>query len=263
MREHAIPCAPFRVVENQEDLRSAVEALGMPCVLKNAGFGYDGKGQFRIRDLSQLDAAWNSSDVRERVLEGWIDYEREISVLVARTADGQATTWDAFENQHRDGILDVTIYPARIRSDIAAAARDLALNVAERMDVVGLLCVELFVGRDGALLVNETAPRPHNSGHLTIEASLTDQFEQQAHITADLPLGSTALRQPAAMVNLLGDVWSNGEPRWERSACDAGCLVASLWENRTSPRPQNGPHHSAWPIPRITRRLRRSKRVAA
>ena len=214
LNSHGIPVAPFRVVHSLEQLTTAVRELGLPCVLKSAGFGYDGKGQARITTPEQITAAWQTVNVEECVLEGWIDFTREISVLVARNEQGAAVTWDPFENRHVGGILDLSICPASIPQELQQQARQLALRVAESLELVGLLCVEMFVTRDDQLIVNEMAPRPHNSGHLTIEGCVTSQFEQQARITAGLPLGSTALRQPVAMVNLLGERWEAGEPNW-------------------------------------------------
>ncbi len=214
LNSHGIPVAPFRVVNSLDQLTTAVRELGMPCILKSAGFGYDGKGQARITTVEQIAAAWQTVNVAECVLEGWIDFTREISVLVSRDENRAAVTWDPFENQHVGGILDLSICPATIPAELQQQARQLAVRVAEALELVGLLCVEMFVTRDNELVVNEIAPRPHNSGHLTIEGCVTSQFEQQARITAGLPLGSTALRQPTAMVNLLGERWESGEPNW-------------------------------------------------
>ncbi len=222
LNSHGIPVAPFRVVQSLEQLTVAVQELGCPCVLKSAGFGYDGKGQARITAPVQIAAAWQTVNVSECVLEGWIDFTREISVLIARDEQRNAVTWDPFENRHVGGILDLSICPATISSDLQQQARQLAVRVAEALDLVGLLCVEMFVTRDNQLIVNEMAPRPHNSGHLTIEGCVTSQFEQQARITAGLPLGSTALRQPTAMVNLLGERWEGGEPNWSAALAIPG-----------------------------------------
>jgi 5-(carboxyamino)imidazole ribonucleotide synthase len=232
---HQIPCAPFRIVTNREELTTAIQDIGYPAILKTAGFGYDGKGQTRIYSPADLDLAWDSQPITERVLEGWVSFTREISVLVARTHTGESTTWPVFENQHVAGILDLTICPARIPNELAKAARHLALRVAEALNVVGLLCVEMFVTQDGQLVVNELAPRPHNSGHLTIEAHHTSQFEQQARITAGLPLGSTAQREAAAMVNLLGDVWELQEPDWRGALALPG--VSLHLYGKKEPRP--------------------------
>jgi len=225
LNSHGIPVAPFRVVQSLAELHGAVQQLGCPCILKSAGFGYDGKGQARITAPEQIVAAWNSVNVSECVLEGWIDFTREISVLVARDEQRHAVTWDPFENRHASGILDLSICPATISADLQKQARQLAIRVAEALDLVGLLCVEMFVTRDNQLIVNEMAPRPHNSGHLTIEGCVTSQFEQQARITAGLPLGSTELRQPTAMVNLLGECWEGGEPNWSAALAQPGVTL--------------------------------------
>jgi 5-(carboxyamino)imidazole ribonucleotide synthase len=222
LNSHGIPVAPFRVVQSLEQLTAAVQELGCPCVLKSAGFGYDGKGQARITAPEQIPTAWQTVNVSECVLEGWIDFTREISVLVARDEGRNTVTWDPFENRHANGILDLSICPATISTELQQQARQLAVRVAEALDLVGLLCVEMFVTRDNQLIVNEMAPRPHNSGHLTIEGCVTSQFEQQARITAGLPLGATALRQPTAMVNLLGERWEGGEPNWSAALAMPG-----------------------------------------
>ncbi len=148
------------------------------------------------------------------MLEKFITFEREISVMVARGVDGAIVTWPVFENEHANHILDVTYCPARIPETTAIKARSLAVQIAQALELVGVLAVEMFLQSDGRIIVNELAPRPHNSGHLTFDACLTSQFEQQVRAVCGLPLGATDLLRPAAMANLLGDVWSQGEPNW-------------------------------------------------
>lgn len=208
------PVAPFRRVNSAADLTSALESVGRPAILKGAAFGYDGKGQQRIGPATDLDAIWAARDDAECVLERVIDFEKEISVIVARGPEGETAVFPVCENIHRHHILDVTLAPARVADDLAEAARELACEVARSLDLVGLLAVEMFLQSDGGLIINELAPRPHNSGHWTIEGCVTSQFEQHVRAVCGLPLGKTDSLRPAAMVNLLGDVWSQGEPDW-------------------------------------------------
>lgn len=200
-----IATAPWKAVHSLDDLIAAVAALGRPSVLKTARLGYDGKGQVKITAETDLAEAWAAMKGAPAVLEGFINFEREASVIVARGPDGKAVCFDTVENQHKNHILDVTIAPARISQSLADQARDLALRTAQELDLVGLLAVELFVTADGRLLANEMAPRPHNSGHWTQDACLTDQFEQFVRAVCGLPLGSPARHSDATMTNLIGD----------------------------------------------------------
>ena len=210
-----LPVAPFAVVEDLADLLSGVERVGLPAILKTASFGYDGKGQVRIVRAEDAEGAWNGIGRQPAVLEGVIDFACEVSVVVARGSDGATFDYGAIENAHRNHILDVSVWPARVSEATAAKAVGVARAACVALDVVGVLCVELFVTRDGDVIVNELAPRPHNSGHLTIDAHVTCQFEQQLRAVCGLPLGSTAAHAPAAaMSNLLGDEWVGGEPDW-------------------------------------------------
>jgi 5-(carboxyamino)imidazole ribonucleotide synthase len=210
-----VPVAPFAPVADAAELQAALDAIGFPSVLKTAAFGYDGKGQRKI--TTPADAA--AIDFHGPcVLERFIPFEREISVLVARGLDGGTATFPVCENIHRNHILDFTIAPARISPAVADSARALARGVAEKLELIGLLAVEMFQLPDSTLLVNELAPRPHNSGHYTFDACVTSQFEQQLRAVSGLALGSTELLRPAAMANLLGDLWKNGEPDWAAAA---------------------------------------------
>jgi 5-(carboxyamino)imidazole ribonucleotide synthase len=204
---------PFVVVSGAGDLGQVDPAL-YPGILKVSRLGYDGKGQHRVAGPEAAARAFAALGGEPCVLERQVPLEREVSVIVARTGDGRATTFPVAENRHLHGILDVSIVPARVPEALAIRARETALAVAEALDYRGVLCVELFVLEDGRLLVNEIAPRPHNSGHYTIDACLTSQFEQQVRVLCGLPLGDPALHRPAVMVNLLGDLWSAGEPDW-------------------------------------------------
>ena len=214
LQSRGFPLTPFRTVETSADLAQAVAGLGTPSILKTADFGYDGKGQVRINAAADAEAAWSSIGRVSAVLEQFIPFDREVSVVAARGAGGSCADWGVIENRHRNHILDVSIAPARVAPEVAARARQIAREVLEALDVIGVLCVEFFVEEGGRLLINELAPRPHNSGHLTFDASVTSQFEQQLRAVCGLPLGSTELLRPAAMANLLGDLWSDGEPSW-------------------------------------------------
>ena len=208
------PLTPFLPVRSAADLPGALERLGRPAVLKTAGFGYDGKGQVLIAPGDDAEAAWRSIGGVEAVLEAFVDFERELSVVAARGLDGAFAHYGAIDNAHRNRILDVSVAPASLPPAVAAEAARIARGVMETLDVQGVLCVEFFLTRAGKLLINELAPRPHNSGHLTFDACVTSQFEQQLRAVCGLPLGSADLLRPAAMANLLGDLWSEQEPDW-------------------------------------------------
>jgi len=230
-----LPTTPYREVQSLEDLDRAIVELGCPAVLKTAAFGYDGKGQYKVDAPNRSSEAWSAIGKQEAVLEAFIDFDREISVVAARGEDGQFVHYGAIENQHSRHILDVSIAPARVPSKVASEAVELARCVLEKLDVVGVLCVEFFVARDGTLMINELAPRPHNSGHLTVDACITSQFEQQLRATCGLLLGSTEMHRPAAMANLLGDLWANGEPDWA-AACAFPGVKLHLY-GKLEPRP--------------------------
>jgi 5-(carboxyamino)imidazole ribonucleotide synthase len=207
----------------------AVERIGTPAVLKTATSGYDGKGQIVLR--SAVDMREAHSELRPQsvalILESFVPFELEISVIAARGPDGDVVCFPPSENQHVNGILDVSIVPARISDEIRDAAIKLASGIAEALDVVGLVAVEMFVTTDGELLVNEIAPRPHNSGHYTQDACATSQFEQLVRAISGLPLGSTELLSPVVMVNLLGDVWADagGTPDWDAALGVRGSVL--------------------------------------
>ena len=231
------PVTPFRPVGSAGEARAATVEVGLPAILKSAGFGYDGKGQAAVDDAGEAAAAWaavtgyacgpsstgGAASGPAAILERRVDFTHELSVIAARSASGGHTvTYPPCENRHASGILDLSSCPAEVPPGVGERARALACDLMEALDVVGVLCVELFLTTDGDLLVNEIAPRPHNSGHLTIEAATTGQFEQQLRAVCGLPLGTTDLHRPAAMANLLGDLWSAGPPRWERAAAIEG-----------------------------------------
>lgn len=214
LSSNGFPVTPFRHIKTIDELRTAVSELGLPCVLKTAGFGYDGKGQAKIKAESNLEAAFDGLKGADAVLEAFVDFEKEVSVVCARGQDGDFAHYGVIENEHANHILDVSFAPAVVSEKVFADAIEITRNIAESLDYVGTLCVEFFLTRDEKLLVNELAPRPHNSGHLTFDACVTSQFEQQLRAVCRLPLGSTEFYRPAAMANLLGDVWANGEPNW-------------------------------------------------
>lgn len=215
LRKIGLPVAPFAPVLTEDDLEQAAAEIPGRGVLKTAAFGYDGKGQRGIASADELPAAWRELGSQEAVLEGFVPFEREVSVVGVRGVDGSVMLYDPFENDHANHILDVTRFPARLSEASRRDALEIARTALEGLEVVGVLCVEMFHLDDGSLVVNELAPRPHNSGHLTIEAHPASQFEQQVRAVCGLPLGSTAPSVPgAAMANLLGDLWSAGEPNW-------------------------------------------------
>jgi 5-(carboxyamino)imidazole ribonucleotide synthase len=209
-----IPVAPFAPVRSLDDLEAALATLGTPAVLKTAGWGYDGKGQVKIAAAGEAAAAWQTIGGQEAILEAFVDFDREVSVVAARGLDGAFAHFGVIENRHQRHILDVSIAPAAVPPAVEREAVEIARGILEGLKVVGVLCVEMFLGRDGRLLVNELAPRPHNSGHLTFDACVTSQFEQQLRAICGLPLGSPELLRPAAMANLLGDLWADGDPDW-------------------------------------------------
>jgi len=235
LADAGLPLAPFRLVESRAALEAAVHEIGVPAILKIASFGYDGKGQVKIAARGDIDAAWQALNGQTGVLEAFVDFECELSIVAARGTDGSFAHYGVVENRHRQHILDVTTAPADVSPAVSREAVVLARAVLESLDVVGVLCVELFLTRDGRLLINELAPRPHNSGHFTFDASVTSQFEQQVRAVCGLPLGSTRQLAPAAMANLLGDLWGEGEPLWS-TACAYPSVKVHLYGKR-DPRP--------------------------
>jgi 5-(carboxyamino)imidazole ribonucleotide synthase len=213
LRGAGFPVAPFRAVPDRASLDAAIREVGTPAVLKTAGFGYDGKGQTRISAPGDADEAWNNLG-GEAVLEAWVGFEAELSVVAARGTSGSFAHYGAVRNAHDRHILDLTVAPAGVPPGVEEEAVGIAAGVFEELGIVGTACVEFFLTAGGDLLVNEIAPRPHNSGHWTIEGAATSQFEQQLRAVCGLPLGSTRRPEPAAMANLLGDLWTAGEPDW-------------------------------------------------
>ena len=207
--------APFLAIEKADDLAQDMSGH-LPGILKIARLGYDGKGQIRVQTADEVKAAWQQMGSKPCVLEQMLDLQTEISVIVTRSSADEVNTFPVAENQHESGILDISIVPARVPETIAEQARQMALQLAQALDYIGVLAVEFFVLQDNSLLINEIAPRPHNSGHYTIDACLTSQFEQQVRAMCGLPPGDTHLLSPVAMVNLLGDIWRDDEPAWDK-----------------------------------------------
>ncbi|HLH01281.1 MAG TPA: 5-(carboxyamino)imidazole ribonucleotide synthase [Bryobacteraceae bacterium] len=214
LSQNGFPVTAFRRVTSTAELAQAAKEIGLPAILKSAGFGYDGKGQARIYSSADFESAWSSVGADEAVLEAFVDFEREVSVVAARSLTGDFVHYGTVENRHKNGILDLTIAPAAVPETVTRNAVEIARAILESLNVVGVLCVEFFLRKDGHLLVNELAPRPHNSGHFTFDANVTSQFEQQLRAVCALPLGSVFQHSPAAMANLLGDLWEPAEPDW-------------------------------------------------
>lgn len=212
--EFGCETAPYVNIEDAGELVHAWTQLGAPSLLKTRRLGYDGKGQVRINDLDDLVAAHTALGGVPCLLEGLLPIEQEFSVILGRNAQGEIAFFPLAENLHRQGILDMSIVPARLEESVAMQARQMAQRIAEGLDYVGVLAVEFFRLADGRIVFNEMAPRPHNSGHYTLDACVTDQFEQQVRALCGLPLGDTRLLSPVVMVNLLGDIWAQG-PRWD------------------------------------------------
>jgi 5-(carboxyamino)imidazole ribonucleotide synthase len=220
-----VPTAAWAAVPDANALESAWQAIAGPGILKTAQLGYDGKGQATVTTLAELREAFAALGGTACILESRVELAAELSVMVARGSDGAVATWPVGENVHRGGILHSTVVPARVADRTAERAREVAVTVAVAMEYVGVLGVECFVTADGEVLVNEVAPRPHNSGHWTLDAAVTSQFEQQVRTLTELPLGDTRQLSPVAMLNILGDCWADGEPRWDAALAVPGCRL--------------------------------------
>ena len=235
LKSNGFPHTPFATVRSLDQLKDALVSIGTPAVLKTAGWGYDGKGQAKINTPADAEAAWTKVASTEAVLEAWVDFREEVSVVAVRGVDGEYADFGVVSNSHRNHILDLTVAPGDVSDKVRRDAREITRALLEKLQVVGVLCVEFFLTRDDRLLVNELAPRPHNSGHFSFDACLTSQFEQQLRAICGLPLGSTELLRPAAMANLLGDLWTDGEPDWE-AACRLPGVKLHLY-GKAAPRP--------------------------
>jgi 5-(carboxyamino)imidazole ribonucleotide synthase len=235
LADGGFPTAPFARAASLDELWDAVARVGTPAVIKTAAFGYDGKGQHKVTTPADVEHIWSAIGQQEAVVEKFISLQAEISVIAARGLDGAVVEYPAFENRHRNHILDVTTAPALIPAAVASDAREITRAILTELQYVGVLCVEFFLSTDGELLVNELAPRPHNSGHLTFDAAVTSQFEQQVRAICGLPLGSAELVRPAAMANLLGDLWGDEPPNWA-AACAFSDVKLHLY-GKEAPRP--------------------------
>jgi 5-(carboxyamino)imidazole ribonucleotide synthase len=212
LSRHGLPQTPWAPVDGLSDLEQALARIGRPAVLKTRTEGYDGKGQARIGPGDEAAAAWAALGAAPAVLEAWVGYEREISVILARGRDGAIAVYPVAENEHRHHVLHITRAPARVTPAVAQRARELGAAVADALGHVGVMAVEMFLLPDGELLVNEIAPRTHNSGHYTLGGCVTSQFEQHLRAICGLPLGDVGQPRPALMLNLLGDLWTDGAP---------------------------------------------------
>jgi 5-(carboxyamino)imidazole ribonucleotide synthase len=242
LRAHGIPCTEFRVVSSAAELAGAMRDLGGAAVLKTAAFGYDGGGQIKLRGDEDPQETWQAFNAPRGVLEAWVPFEMELSVMIARDAHGVTTAYDPAENQHRAHILDLSIVPARISGEVARNAVAIATKVATALDYRGIMGVEFFLKPGGGLLVNEIAPRPHNSGHHTLDACATSQFEQQLRMVLGLPAGSTRLLSPVVMLNLLGDMWpeETTPPDWLPLFADGSAFLHLYGKRHASLRRKMG-----------------------
>ena len=216
LKDNGFYTAPFAVINSLEDLKKNISEIGTPAILKVSRFGYDGKGQFAINAESDIEKAWETLEGEDCILEQRMPLDIEVSVVLARGTEGEVVTYPVSENIHEGGILDVSVVPARIDKKLETKVTDMAKQIATALDYVGIMAVEFFIS-NGELLVNEIAPRPHNSGHYTLDACVTDQFEQQVRAVCGLPLGDTTLLSPVVMINMLGDIWHGGQaPKWQK-----------------------------------------------
>ena len=217
---NGFPVADFRHIQLIDELYRGIHEMGLPAVLKTAGFGYDGKGQAKIESTSDVGSAFAALKGSDAILEAFVDFDKEVSVVCARGRSGEFAHYGVIENEHANHVLDISFAPGIVSERVFTDAVAIARDIAEAFGFVGTMCVEFFLTTDEKLLVNEIAPRPHNSGHLTFGPCLTSQFEQQLRAVCGLPLGSTEFYRSAAMANLLGNLWQNGEPHWEAALTD-------------------------------------------
>lgn len=216
LRDHSFPQTPFASVKDRSSLASAAQQVGFPAILKKRRSGYDGKGQIRVTSMDHLNEAWKALGKIPAILEAVAPFKMELSVVLARSVHGDIQVYPLAENVHRQNILHTTRVPAQVTDTVYASAKALAISLANVLDYCGIMAVEFFLLEDDTLLINEVAPRPHNSGHFTLGGCVTSQFEQHLRAICGLPLGDPTLLHPVVMVNLLGDLWRNGPPRWDR-----------------------------------------------
>lgn len=235
LRNNGFPVAPFRVITSAAELAAGIAELNAPSILKTAALGYDGKGQISLSPGDNTEVIWAMLGSPRAVLEQRISFDSEASVICARSANGETSCFPVQANIHRNGILDVTLAPAALDEAVSAKAREIATAITAKLGAIGLITVELFVLPDVSLMVNELAPRPHNSGHHTLETSMTSQFAQHVRAVCGLPLGPVELRSPGVMINLLGDLWSGGEPDWELLLREPGLFLHLYGKNGAKP----------------------------
>ncbi len=214
--DNGFPTTPFFEIRSSDESKTAFQKWNSKAVLKTSMFGYDGKGQVKIQSGDQAESAWDLLKTDSAILEKWVEFTHELSVIVARNESGEVKTYPVFENSHRNHILDVTIFPSRLSESVSKQARQIAEELAVKIGLIGLLTIEFFLTNSGELLINELAPRPHNSGHVTFDVCMTSQFQQHIRAVCNLPLGNTEPLQNGIMINILGDSWIDGEPDWNK-----------------------------------------------
>ena len=244
LQQAGLAVTPFREVRSLSELQTAIGELGYPSILKTSSWGYDGKGQRMLRQEADLEEGWRTLNTTDAILEQFVDFQCELSVVAARGLDGSFVAYDPIRNEHARHILDLSSTPAELPPPVSQQAVEMARTILEELHVVGVLCVEFFLDQQDRLLVNELAPRPHNSGHLTIDACVTCQFEQQLRAICGLPLGDVTRFRSAAMANLLGDLWESGEPDWI-AACSLAEVKLHLYGKREARRGRKMGHLTA------------------
>ena len=235
LKSNGFPVAPFRVITSAAELASGLAELNAPSILKTAALGYDGKGQISLKPGDDTAAAWEKLAAPRAVLEQRISFSSEASVICARSPQHPSVCFPVQANVHRHGILDITVAPALLDHSVMAKAQQIASAIAEKLGVIGLITAEFFVLPDGSLMVNELAPRPHNSGHHTLETAMTSQFDQHIRAVCGLPLGPVELRSPGVMINILGDLWSGGKPHWELLLREPGLFLHLYGKSEAKP----------------------------
>ena len=262
LKENGIPVPEFLQVKDSKDIKKAAEDFGYPLLLKACTGGYDGKGNYLIKEEHDIDQALEALKNCPLMVEKFIPFNHEVSVMTARSASGHLNTYPLSENHHEDNILIRNIVPARVSDDISIKAREIAASVMEIFNGVGIFCVEMFVTNDGNVLVNEVAPRPHNSGHYTIEACVTSQFEQHIRAITDLPLGSTELLTPVVMLNLLGELGHTGPAAIE--GCDNALAIEGVslhFYGKKETKPKRKMGHITVMAPTIEEALQRGNKA--
>lgn len=235
LQGNGFPVAPFRVITSAKELAEGLAELNAASILKTAALGYDGKGQISMNPGDDSEVAWKQLGSPRAVLEKRMAFASEASVICARSQTGESLCFPVQANFHRNGILDVTTAPANLPGDVLFKAQEITKAIASKMGVIGLITAEFFVMENGDLIVNELAPRPHNSGHHTLETTITSQFAQHVRAVCGLPLGPVSLRSPGVMINLLGDLWEEGEPDWELLLRESGLFLHLYGKREAKP----------------------------